>query len=94
MVTPWDFVHRFIMTSHVITWSKVNMKVHFIYLTSVIFDVTLFVAGPDWASINLGILVCIECSGIHRSLGVHVSKVRSLTLDKWEEQTVKVAYLF
>lgn len=44
---------------------------------------------PDWASINLGILVCIECSGIHRSLGVHVSKVRSLTLDKWEEQTVK-----
>ena len=49
-----------------------------------------FCSGPDWASINLGILVCIECSGIHRSLGVHVSKVRSLTLDKWEEQTVKV----
>ena len=38
---------------------------------------------PDWASINLGILVCIECSGIHRSLGVHVSKVRSITLDSW-----------
>ena len=52
----------------------------------------LFVLGPDWASINLGILVCIECSGIHRSLGVHVSKVRSLTLDKWEEHTVKVCY--
>lgn len=40
---------------------------------------------PDWASINLGILLCIECSGIHRSLGVHVSKVRSLTLDSWSE---------
>lgn len=38
---------------------------------------------PEWASMNLGILICIECSGIHRSLGVHISKVRSLTLDKW-----------
>ena len=35
----------------------------------------------DWVSINLGIVLCIECSGIHRSLGTHVSKVRSLTLD-------------
>lgn len=30
---------------------------------------------PDWASLNLGILMCIECSGIHRNLGVHISKV-------------------
>eukprot|EP00891_Asterochloris_glomerata_P008374 jgi/Astpho2/8374/e_gw1.00122.15.1_t len=36
---------------------------------------------PEWASLNLGVLLCIECSGIHRRLGVHVSKVRSLTLD-------------
>lgn len=35
----------------------------------------------DWVSINLGIVICIECSGIHRSLGTHITKVRSLTLD-------------
>jgi hypothetical protein len=39
--------------------------------------------NPDWASLNLCIVVCIECSGIHRSLGSHITKVRSLTLDKW-----------
>ncbi|KAM4885807.1 arf-GAP with coiled-coil, ANK repeat and PH domain-containing protein 3 [Sylvia borin] len=45
---------------------------------------------PRWASINLGILLCIECSGIHRSLGVHCSKVRSLTLDSWEPELLRL----
>ena len=35
----------------------------------------------EWVSINLGIILCIECGGIHRSLGTHISKIRSLTLD-------------
>ncbi|XP_036940768.1 arf-GAP with SH3 domain, ANK repeat and PH domain-containing protein 1a isoform X4 [Acanthopagrus latus] len=39
-------------------------------------------AGPRWISTNLGVLTCIECSGIHREMGVHVSRIQSLELDK------------
>ena len=48
---------------------------------------------PDWASLNLGIVVCIECSGIHRKLGSHVTKVRSLSLDTWTEVNVRILEL-
>jgi hypothetical protein len=40
-------------------------------------------AKPEWVSLNLGLLLCIECSGTHRSLGTHISKVRSLSLDSF-----------
>lgn len=47
-------------------------------------------AAPEWASLNLCCLICIECSGIHRSMGTHVSKVRSLALDKWTCNTLQL----
>lgn len=40
---------------------------------------------PRWASWSLGIFICIRCSGIHRSLGTHISKVRSVDLDTWND---------
>uniref|UniRef100_A0A8C5BXB8 ArfGAP with GTPase domain, ankyrin repeat and PH domain 1 n=1 Tax=Gadus morhua TaxID=8049 RepID=A0A8C5BXB8_GADMO len=46
--------------------------------------------SPDWASLNLGSLICIECSGIHRNLGTHLSRVRSLDLDEWPLELIKV----
>ncbi|XP_013405725.1 arf-GAP with GTPase, ANK repeat and PH domain-containing protein 1 isoform X2 [Lingula anatina] len=49
--------------------------------------------NPDWASLNLGALMCIECSGIHRNLGAHVSRVRSLDLDEWPPELVGVMTL-
>jgi hypothetical protein len=45
---------------------------------------------PRWASWNLGIFMCIRCSGIHRSLGVHISKVKSADLDTWTPEQVEV----
>ncbi|TSL61198.1 Arf-GAP with GTPase, ANK repeat and PH domain-containing protein 1 [Bagarius yarrelli] len=45
---------------------------------------------PTWASLNLGALICIECSGIHRNLGTHLSRVRSLDLDDWPRELTKV----
>jgi stromal membrane-associated protein len=39
--------------------------------------------NPRWASISLGVFVCIRCCGVHRGLGTHISKMKSTTLDKW-----------
>jgi len=45
---------------------------------------------PQWASTNLGSFVCITCSGIHRGLGVHITKIRSVSMDTWTDEQVAV----
>lgn len=45
---------------------------------------------PEWASSKLGIFICLNCSGIHRSLGTHISFVRSCKLDQWTDDQAAV----
>ena len=49
-------------------------------------------SGPRWASWNLGIFLCIRCAGIHRNLGVHISRVKSVNLDSWTPEQVAVSF--
>lgn len=49
---------------------------------------------PDWSSISLGVMMCIECSGIHRSMGVHVSKVTEQRLPVWSVHSYKPSTLW
>ncbi|XP_073531612.1 stromal membrane-associated protein 1 isoform X2 [Phyllobates terribilis] len=45
--------------------------------------------GPRWASWNLGVFICIRCAGIHRNLGVHISRVKSVNLDQWTPEQIQ-----
>ncbi|XP_075411032.1 stromal membrane-associated protein 1 isoform X3 [Tenrec ecaudatus] len=45
--------------------------------------------GPRWAAWNIGVFICIRCAGIHRNLGVHISRVKSVNLDQWTPEQIQ-----
>eukprot|EP01127_Copromyxa_protea_P009816 TRINITY_DN2341_c0_g1_i1.p1 TRINITY_DN2341_c0_g1~~TRINITY_DN2341_c0_g1_i1.p1 ORF type:complete len:424 (+),score=94.96 TRINITY_DN2341_c0_g1_i1:44-1315(+) len=51
-------------------------------------------SAPRWASSKLGVFLCIKCAGIHRSMGTHISFVRSVNLDKWKDTEIQAMQEF
>lgn len=49
-------------------------------------------SNPAWASWNLGAFLCMRCASLHRKLGTHISKVKSLSMDTWSTDQVEVSY--
>jgi ADP-ribosylation factor GTPase-activating protein 1 len=45
--------------------------------------------NPQWASLSFGTFICLSCAGIHRGFGVHISFVRSISMDSWQDDQVK-----
>lgn len=48
---------------------------------------------PRWASWSLGVFICIRCAGVHRSLGTHISKVKSIDLDSWTNDNLSQFFI-
>ncbi|KAL9551424.1 hypothetical protein MBANPS3_004268 [Mucor bainieri] len=46
--------------------------------------------NPRWASYSLGVFLCIRCAGIHRKMGTHISKVKSITMDQWTSEQIEM----
>ncbi|EED16508.1 GTPase activating protein for Arf, putative [Talaromyces stipitatus ATCC 10500] len=45
--------------------------------------------NPGWASWNLGVFLCMRCGSLHRKMGTHISKVKSLSMDSWTSEQVE-----
>ena len=68
---------------------KKGKRIQFKKYKAIINSLSVF-TDPDWAAVTFGTFVCWDCSGIHRSLGAHISKVKSVQLDEWKDSDVQV----
>lgn len=45
--------------------------------------------GVEWASYNIGIFLCTRCASVHRGIGAHISKVKHMKMDRWEDSEIE-----
>lgn len=89
MFAEWPVVSQGLSVA--VSWKRdLAQKLTAILMT--IFPYTF--AGPRWASWNIGVFICIRCAGIHRNLGVHISRVKSVNLDQWTQEQIQVSIDF
>lgn len=62
----------------------------FIFLSVSMF-IYLSVVDPEWASYTLGVFLCFECCGVHRALGTHLTRTKSIKVDNWDDEQVLVS---
>nr|CAD7592195.1 unnamed protein product [Timema genevievae] len=82
------------MPTYFIQKPRVNIS---IMSPSIAKDLTIILCRPtvstvfdvEWASYNLGIFLCTRCAGVHRGMGAHISKVKHLKLDRWEDSQME-----
>lgn len=69
--------------------SSLSLGTYFFCKKAIELTQILPLLDPRWASWNLGVFICIRCSGVHRGMGTHISRVKSVDLDAWTDEQLQ-----